>query len=117
MGERRIMAYVDRTRSWSAESLVTFGSAAIGLHILDAETLQPEPGTSAGDHVVSAVIPITVLALFAWSFPRLRASAGGMLAVMLGLLTFGVGVAIPVFHTVSDGPSGDDYTGILATVG
>ena len=35
----------------------------IALHVVDDNYLQPQPGTSAGDHVVSGLVPLAVLGL------------------------------------------------------
>jgi hypothetical protein len=45
----------------------------VGLHIVDDNFLQPEPGTSAGDHLASGLIPFAVLAGVAAVYPRLPA--------------------------------------------
>ena len=50
--------------------LFVLGVAAIALHVLDDSFLQPPPGTSAGDHLVSGLVPLAVLALAAWTYPR-----------------------------------------------
>ena len=41
--------------------VVTLALAAIGLHVVDDNYLQPAPGTSAGDHLASGLIPVAVL--------------------------------------------------------
>jgi hypothetical protein len=35
----------------------------IALHIVDDSFLEPQPGTSAADHLVSGLVPLAVLAL------------------------------------------------------
>src|SRR5262245_38313826 len=89
--------------------------ALIALYLLDDSFLQPEPGTSAGDHVYSGTIPILVAAAAALVYPRLRAGARGALALALGGVALGAGIAVPVYHSLIDRPTGDDYTGLLAT--
>ena len=37
------------------------GIALIALHVLDDNFIQPEPGTSAGDHLVSGLVPLGLL--------------------------------------------------------
>ena len=37
------------------------GIGVIGIHVLDDNLLQPQPGTSAGDHLVSGLVPLAVL--------------------------------------------------------
>ena len=36
--------------------------------------LQPEPGIAPGDHLVSGLVPLALLALAAWGLPRLAAA-------------------------------------------
>jgi fermentation-respiration switch protein FrsA (DUF1100 family) len=85
----------------------------IALHIVDDSFLQPQPGTSAADHLVSGLVPVAVLALAAWAYPRLRAGTQAVVGLALGL--FGVVVGIEgAYYTVKGNPSGDDFTGLLA---
>lgn len=90
--------------------------AAIGLialHVADDNFLQPQPGTSAYDHLVSGLVPLAVLVLAAWAYPLPRAGFRAVIAVTLGL--FGVVTGIEaVYYTTKTGPSGDDFTGLLA---
>ena len=62
--------------------------AVIGLHFVDVAFLQPAPGTSAGDHLVSGLVPTTLLALLAVFYPRLRAGLRATLALAVGLFAF-----------------------------
>ena len=87
---------------------------AIALYLLDDAFLHPEPGTGAGDHLVGGLVPVAVLATLAAALPRARAGAGAAAALALGLATVAVGVAVPVRHIGLQGPSGDDWTGLLA---
>lgn len=85
----------------------------IGLHILDDNFLQPAPGTSPGDHLVSGLVPIAVLVGVAAIYPRLRAGARAVTAMTMGAL--GIAVGIPAAYYLRDGAaSGDHYTGLLA---
>jgi uncharacterized protein len=87
--------------------------ALIGLHIADDSFLQPEAGTSAGDHLVSGLVPLALLALAAWAFPRLPGAGRGALALLLGPL--GIATGFEAAHYANQvGPSGDDFTGFLA---
>ena len=52
-------------------------TAAVMLHIADDNFFQPEPGVSAGDHLVSGLVPLGLLAVAALSFLRVRAGARG----------------------------------------
>ena len=51
--------------------------ALIALHVLDDNYLQPQPGMSPADHVVSGVVPLALLGLAAWAYPRLRGGRRG----------------------------------------
>ena len=98
-----------RTR---ATVLFWIGLALIALHVLDDNVVQPQPGTSPGDHVVSTVVPLALLGLAAWAFPRLRGGRRGALALVCGAA--GIAAGIEGFHYAREvGPSGDDFTGLL----
>ena len=96
--------------------LFLIGVALIALYILDDNFLQPEPGTSGSDHLYSGTIPILVAAAAALIYPRLRAGARAVLALCFGGIALGAGIAVPVRHAIVDRPSGDDFTGFLATL-
>ena len=72
----------------SGSGLFMVGVAAIALHVLDDSFLQPPPGTSAGDHLVSGLVPLAVLALAAWTYPRMRGGRRGAMALTFG--AFGI---------------------------
>lgn len=95
-------------------TLAVTGFVVIAVHILDDNFLQPQPGTSAGDHLVSGLVPLAVYVGAAFAFPRLRAGAQGTLAISLGILGIAIGVGEAGYYTLKVGPSGDDYTGLLA---
>ena len=100
------------------ESLIArAGFGTIALHLLDDAFLQPEPGTSAGDHLVSGTVPVAIAVALAVVYPRLRAGLRGSIAIGVGLLSFAAGLAVPARHVVLDGASGDDFTGLLALLG
>ena len=93
--------------------LFTLGVAVIAIHVVDDSFLQPQPGTSAGDHLVSGLVPLALLALAAWAYPRLRGGRRGALALAFGVL--GIAAGGEAFHYARTiGASGDDYTGLLA---
>ena len=86
--------------------------ALIALHVLDDNFLQPQPGTSPGDHLASGLVPLALLGLAAWAYPRLRGGRRGALALFLGPL--GIAAGIEAFHYTREvGASGDDFTGLL----
>jgi hypothetical protein len=68
-----------RTRPRRSRETVLFRGAlaVIAAHVLDDNYLQPQPGTSPGDHVVSGLVPLTLLGLAAWSYPLLRGGPRG----------------------------------------
>ena len=102
-------ACLDVLAAWSSSIPI----ALIALHVLDDNFLQPEPGTSAGDHLVSGLVPLALLALAAWAYPRLRGGRRGRARGdgrrprdrrrPRGLST----------TPARSGPSGDDFTGLL----
>ena len=84
----------------------------IAVHVVDDSFVQPNAGTSAGDHLVSGLVPLAVLALAAWTYPRSRAGVRAIIAISLG--AFGIAVAAEGWnYTREVGASGDDYTGLL----
>ncbi len=94
-------------------TLAGLGLGLIALHVLDDSFFQPQPGTSAGDHLVSGLIPFAVLLVVAVSWSRLRPGLRGSLAAALGL--FGVVTGIEAVYYLDSGRfSGDDYTGLAA---
>ena len=88
-------------------------AGAIALHVVDDSFLQPQPGTSAADHLFSGLIPLAILALP----PRpTRGSAPARPARSpcrwcLPALLSG---AEAIYYGGKTGLSGDDYTGLLA---
>ena len=94
-----------------AAFLIAVGVVAV--HVLDDNFLQPEPGMSAGDHLVSGLVPLAALAVAALAYPRVRAGARATIALLVGL--FGIVAGLEGWHyTLQVGASGDDYTGLLA---
>ena len=97
----------------SERTLVRVCVGVIALHVVDDSFAQPQPGTSATDHLVSGLVPLTVLAAAAVAYPRLRAGWRAVMALLLGV--FGLGTASEAwYYTREVGASGDDYTGLLA---
>jgi hypothetical protein len=55
-----------RRRAGSREyRLFLLATGLVGLHNADDNYLQPEPGTSAGDHLTSGLVPLGLLAVLA----------------------------------------------------
>ena len=84
------------------------------LHVVDDNFLQPQPGTSAADHLAGGLVQAGLFVLFAWAYPRLRPGLRGTLAVFVGLFTVVMGIGEAGYYARENGPSGDDYTGLLA---
>jgi uncharacterized protein len=92
--------------------LFLLGIAVIAVHVLDDNFIQPEPGTSAGDHLVSGLLPLGLLGLAAWAYPRLRGAWQGATALTFGLL--GIAAGSEGYHYATEvGASGDDITSLL----
>jgi hypothetical protein len=85
----------------------------LALHVVDDRFLQPQPGTSATDHLVSGVVPLALLGVAAWAYPRVRAGARATIALLLVLPAI-VGGAEAIYYGTTTGLSGDDYTGLLS---
>jgi hypothetical protein len=101
------------TRLGTETGLARLALGVVALHVADDNFLQPQPGTSAGDHLVSGLVPLAVLGLAAWGYPRLRAGFRAAIAVALGV--FGIATGIEAaYYTAKGNISGDDFTGLLA---
>jgi uncharacterized protein len=95
-------------------TLAVTGLAVIAVHVLDDNFVQPQPGTSASDHLVSGLVPTAALLGAAAAYPRLRAGLRATLALTLGILGIAIGAGEAGYYTIQVGPSGDDYSGLLA---
>jgi uncharacterized protein len=109
----RIFAGLAVIRRESALFLLGIGIVAV--HILDDNFLQPQPGTSAGDHLASGLVPVAILVGVAAIYPHLRAGARAATAMTFGAIGITVGVPA-VYHLLDGNASGDDYTGLLAII-
>jgi hypothetical protein len=98
----------------SEVGLARLALGAGALHVVDDNFLQPQPGTSAGDHLVGGLIQTAFFVSFAWAYPRLRPGLRGTLAIFVGLFMVVMGAGEAGYYTRENGPSGDDYTGLLA---
>jgi dienelactone hydrolase len=97
----------------SEAGLARVALGVVALHVVDDNFLQPNPGTSAADHLVSGLVPLALLIGAGLLYPRLRAGARATIALFAGF--FGVLAGTEAFHyTRAVGPSGDDYTGLLS---
>ena len=84
------------------------------LHVVDDNFIQPQPGTSAGDHLPGGLVQVALFLLALWVYPRLRPGARATLAIGFGIFTVVMGIGEAGYYTRENGPSGDDYTGLLA---
>jgi uncharacterized protein len=84
----------------------------VALHTVDDAFLQPNPGTSAADHLAGGLIPTAALLATAWAYPRLRAGFRAALLIVFGYFALLSSVEA-VYYAKEVGPSGDDYTGFL----
>ena len=67
------------------------GIGVLALHVIDDSFLQPQPGTSAGDHLAGGLVPLALIAAAAFAYPRVRAGVRGTLALFFGLLALIMG--------------------------
>ena len=93
--------------------LARLGLGLVSLHVVDDNFLQPNPGTSAGDHLVSGLVPLALLVAAAIVYPRLRAGARATIALLAGFFGVLAGTEA-VVYTRTVGASGDDYSGLLS---
>jgi fermentation-respiration switch protein FrsA (DUF1100 family) len=107
-----VLARLAAARRSTVAFVVATGVVAV--HVADDAFLQPEPGTSAGDHLASGLVPLGALVLAAAAYPRVRAGLRAGLALFFGLFALVVGTTEALYYTLNVGPSGDDYTGLLA---
>src|SRR3954462_8170308 len=103
-----------RWRLRDERSLFLLGTALVALHVVDDSFLQPPAGTSAIDHLASGLVPLALLAAAAWGYRRVRAGWRAVLALSVGVFGIGIGAIEAGYYTTAVGPSGDDFTGLLA---
>jgi len=93
--------------------LARLGLGLVALHVVDDRWLQPNPGTSAGDHLFGGLVPLALLGAAIAFYPRRRAGTRALVALWAGF--FGVLFGIEGAYSTSQvGPSGDDFTGLLS---
>ena len=85
----------------------------IAVPIVDDNFIHPAPGTSAGDHLLSGLVPLAVLGALAVVYPFLRAGLRAATSMTLGAIAFAVG--FPGVYYIADGSAAfDHYTALLA---
>ena len=85
----------------------------LAVHVVDDAFLQPEPGTTAADHLVSGSIALAALLLAVVAATRVRPGVRAVIGLVVGVsgIVAGIEAAYAVLH---GGPSRDDFTGIAA---
>ena len=96
------------------ESALTAAAlSAVGLHVVDDNFLQPEPGTAATGHLISGLVPLALILAAAACYGRLRPGSRAVLALVFGVLGVLAGTEA-AYYTANGAASGDDYTGYLS---
>src|SRR4029077_19263606 len=97
-------------RAWTAvrteSALAVLAIGLLGLHVVDDSFLQPQTGTSAADHLVSGLVPLALLVLFAVRYGRMRAGPRGTLAIAVGLFGIAGGLGEAGYYSLHGGPAG-----------
>ena len=75
------------------QRLVRLALAVVAVAIVDDAFVHPEPGTGAGDHIVSGLVPLAVVGVVAAVYPRMRAGARATVGVIVGSLAAVAGIA------------------------
>ena len=96
--------------------LFRLSAGVIVIAVADDAFVHPEPGTSAGDHLLSGLIPIAIALSVAVAYPRLRAGLRGVVALSFGALALVAGLTDGIRHIVINTISGDDVTSCLAAL-
>jgi uncharacterized protein len=108
---------INRPNSVGTADLAAFfiATSLIAIHMVGDNFLQPEPGTSAADHLVSGLVPLACLLVVAVAYPRVRPGLRAILCTVMGLFGITAGVE-GWYYAIQVGPSRDDYTGIIASL-
>jgi uncharacterized protein len=96
--------------------LFQVAAAVIVIAVADDSFLHPEPGTSAGDHFASGLVPIAIALAAMLAYPRLRAGLRACIALTFGVLAIEAGIVDGVRHIAINTISGDDVTACLAAL-
>jgi uncharacterized protein len=100
------------------QALLVLSVAAIGIHIADDNLVQPEPGTSVADHLVSGLVPLALALAAGVAIVSVRFRPGTRATFALLVGVFGVVAGTEAAYYAQAGAlSGDDYTGILSILG
>ncbi len=105
---------VQLVRAAGLETTLALGTlAAVALHVVDDNYLQPRPGTSAGDHLTSGLVPVAILLAVAAVYPRLPAVLRAASAMTFGALALAIGFP-SLYHLLEGSIAGADYSGLVA---
>jgi uncharacterized protein len=102
-----------RSRLSTEQVVARVALALIALHVVDDNFLQPEPGTAATGHLISGLVPLTVILAAAVGYGRLGSGFRAVLALVFGILGVLAG-AEAAYYRANGAASGDDYTGYLS---
>ena len=96
--------------------IVVLALAAVALHILADNYLQPRPGTSAGDHLTSGLVPLAILFGAAMAYPYLPSALRAATALTFGCLGLAIGF-VGAYNLLENTVSGARYTSLVAIAG
>src|SRR4051794_29872776 len=105
---RRAHIWGRRRASDLSRTIFNVAVGLIAVHVVDDSFVQPQPGTSAGDHVFSGLVPLAILGLAAWAYPRVRSGAQATIALSLVPAAALSGIE-GIYYGAKTGLSGDDY--------
>jgi hypothetical protein len=97
----------------SEVALARIAIGAVALHVADDNFLQPNPGTSAGDHLGGGLLLLGLVVAAGVFYGRVRAGARATIAALAGFLGV-LGGTEAIHYTKEVGASGDDFTGLLS---
>lgn len=86
----------------------------VALYVVDDGIVHREPGTTVGDHLVSVLVPLALLAGTAAWYVRARAGVRATLALVWGVLALTAGIVDGVRHVAVDRLAAGDVAAILA---
>jgi hypothetical protein len=103
-----------RAPSWDRGGMFfRIALSLIGLRVLDDNFIQPAPGTSPADHLVSGIALLALLGLAAYVQPRLSGFWQGTLTALLGVVGIMFGLDA-VHYTRELGLSAGDVSGFVS---
>ena len=97
--------------------LARLALGAVALHVVDDNFLQPNPGTSAADHLVGGLVPLAAARRRGRRSTRGFAPAPARRSRSSPACSACSSARRPCYYTKEVGPSGDDFTGLLVHPG